>query len=152
MDVKINGNIVDITKTVIQKISGSLEDSKRISEEFRSQGTTSNLCGGPTIGWFVTVRRHRLTPLEHDVIRAMYDNEFNNSDPESDDKWDKYPSVWSASLLDNCYVAREAQISGVVSSLVQKGLVYSQGEGMERTVNVTELGDITYKLSPPTLA
>jgi DNA-binding MarR family transcriptional regulator len=69
-----------------------------------------------------------LTVLEIDVLRACYQNEYHNEDDK--------PHVWSFSVTDNCYNCTASQVSGVVASLVKKGVVKCQGSGSEKTITV----------------
>ena len=66
-----------------------------------------------------------LTPLEMDVLRACYENEFNNS------CGDERPCVWTFSVTDNCIDTLTSQVSGVVSSLTKKGHLGKVGSGTE---------------------
>ena len=78
-----------------------------------------------------------LTELEKDVIVAITENEFSNipGDP-----------VWSWSIADNAKITKTEQISGVVSSLVKKGLVETNDEsGDNSTVELTEEGVREYR-------
>jgi len=73
----------------------------------------------------------KLTELEKDVIVAITENEYSDvpGDP-----------VWSFSIDYNTKITKKNQISGVVSSLVKKGLVVSQGWDKDDVVYLTKKG------------
>lgn len=73
----------------------------------------------------------KTTDMEKDVIRAIAENEY--SDTPEDNVW-----VWV--IADNCKITRKDQVSGIVSSLVKKDLVLTDGE----TIQLTEKGVIEY--------
>lgn len=72
-----------------------------------------------------------LTELERDVIK----NGFGNNEFEDDGD-----AVWSWSIQPNCKLVTEKQISGVISSLVKKGLAISYGDGEDSVVELTNPG------------
>ena len=75
-----------------------------------------------------------LTALEKDVlINGIAGNDF----------WDTEgcPDVWSDCIVDTCKVTTKEQISGVVSSLMKKGLTEVLHKGTsESTVKLTSQG------------
>ncbi len=74
-----------------------------------------------------------LTELERDVLECGI---ANNQYAE-----DVGDAVWSESIAGHCKTTTPAQLSGVISSLVQKGLVQvSQGDGSENVTNITDEG------------
>jgi len=72
-----------------------------------------------------------ITNLEKDVIENGFGKNNFNTDGDQ---------VWSWSLVEGCKICTEKQISGVVGSLVKKGLAQVDGEGKEKTVNLTAAG------------
>ena len=64
----------------------------------------------------------RLTALEEDVIlNGIGNNEFLYEDDST---------VWSDSVVETCKVCTKKQLSGVVASLIKKGLVIApRGDG-----------------------
>ena len=52
---------------------------------------------------------------------------------------------WSWAIADDCIIAKKDQISGIVSSLVKKGILHAQGEGNESFVKLTEVGEKVFK-------
>lgn len=76
-----------------------------------------------------------LTQLEKDVIF----NGFGNNEYENDGS-----AVWSWSIQPNCKIVTEKQISGVISSLVKKGLAktadWDGGFDKDSTVELTSSG------------
>lgn len=72
-----------------------------------------------------------ITVLEKDVIENGFGKNNFNTDGDQ---------VWSWSLVDSCKVCTEKQVSGVVSSLVKKGLAQVDGEGKEKVVYLTKTG------------
>lgn len=78
-----------------------------------------------------------LTELEKDVIRAIAENQYADT-PDS--------PVWSFAISYHTKIAKKKQISGVVSSLVKKGLAISteKYDGKDDTVQLTEDGVAEY--------
>ena len=76
-----------------------------------------------------------LTELEKDVIVAIAENQYADvpSDP-----------VWSFAIDFHTKITKTEQISGVVSSLVKKGLAECWGEGKDSTVELTDTGVKAY--------
>lgn len=75
--------------------------------------------------------------MEVDVIRAIANNEYSY---QPGDK------IWSWSITYNTEITNKHQVSGVVSSLVKKGLVETDGYVEDdHTVNLTENGIKVYK-------
>jgi len=72
-----------------------------------------------------------ITDLEQDVIRAIADNQYANSPDDS---------VWSWAIEYHTKITKTEQISGVVSSLVKKGLACSEDYGTDRIVRLTVKG------------
>lgn len=73
-----------------------------------------------------------LTELEKDVIVAIAKNEYSNipGDP-----------IWAFAIGHQTKIVKGKQISGVVSSLVKKGLVVSEtNPGDDDTVYLTKTG------------
>jgi len=70
----------------------------------------------------------KLTALEKEVIEAYVDDDFvrdfGYEHPNS--------STWVKSFHQNLNMSRE-KLSGVISSLVKKGLVYTNGESFSLT-------------------
>ena len=77
----------------------------------------------------------KLTELEKDVIIAITENEYSDSPGDP---------VWSWSVADNCKIIHKDQVSGVVSSLVKKGLAECYEEGKDSTVKLTDTGVKAY--------
>lgn len=74
----------------------------------------------------------QLTKLERDVMNAIRESGFYGCD---------YDPVWSDCLHDSCEICEKAQLSGVVSSLVKKGLVLvTAKDTTESCVEYTEAG------------
>jgi hypothetical protein len=74
-----------------------------------------------------------LTELEKDVLDGIYRSEYTDGGIQ--------PAIWSWSIA--CRKATTKQVSGVVSSLVKKGVVTCGGAGTkddDATVDVTDLG------------
>ncbi len=61
-----------------------------------------------------------LTTLEEDVMNAIRTSGYYDCDKDA---------VWSNCLIDSCEVCEDKQLSGVVSSLVKKGLVKVTAKG-----------------------
>lgn len=85
-----------------------------------------------------------ITEAEYSVLRSIARNEFapnNGSEPSS--YWEA--STWSNTIdcnfLTDCKCPTGKALSGVVSSLVRKGLLASSGDVVEHT----EEGFSTYK-------
>lgn len=76
----------------------------------------------------------KLTDLETDVLWACYYNEYHQRGSG------QCPAVWSFSVTDNCRVAKPEQVSGVVSSLVKKGLLTSDMVDSDQAIEVTPAG------------
>lgn len=72
-----------------------------------------------------------ITELEKDVIENGFGKNNFNTDGDR---------VWSWSLVDSCKICTEKQVSGVVSSLVKKGLAQVDGERTEKVVYLTKTG------------
>ena len=85
------------------------------------------------ISWKIEMK---LTELEKDVIVAITENEY--SDIPGD-------HVWSWSIADTCKITHKNQVSGVVSSLVKKGLAKCYEEGKDSTVKLTGTGIRAYR-------
>lgn len=77
----------------------------------------------------MTTIKTQLTELEKQVLEGI-----NNSD--YGDELGSQIWAWSC----KCPIAETKQISGVISSLVKKGLVEGQDEGDDATIWLTELG------------
>jgi DNA-binding MarR family transcriptional regulator len=71
-----------------------------------------------------------LTELESKAILAINDSEYSS--------W-LGAAVWSFTIADNSDIAK-ASVSGVVSSLVKKGLAQCVKIDKEETVSLTKLG------------
>ncbi|MCK5387076.1 MAG: hypothetical protein KAJ39_07810 [Gammaproteobacteria bacterium] len=72
-----------------------------------------------------------ITKLEMDVIK----NGFGKNDFGEDGE-----PIWSNSIIDYCEVVTKEQISGVIGSLVKKGLAVSDGETKDATTWLTDAG------------
>jgi len=77
-----------------------------------------------------------LTELEKDVVVAITENEYSDVPGNP---------VWSWSVADNCKITHKDQVSGVVSSLIKKGLVVSQNYDKDDIVYLTKKGVAEYK-------
>lgn len=78
-----------------------------------------------------------ITELEKDVLLYGFgDNEYNGCN-------DEFGAVWSWSLESNCKVTKKNQISGVVSSLVKKGIMdtWNDNNGTNPEDDVVALTD-----------
>ena len=87
----------------------------------------------------VKISNFHLTEMEKDVIIGIANNEF--SDKPGD--W-----VWSYSVHFNLKITTQTQLSGVISSLIKKGLVDHDdtGEkGISDCVRLTEDGIEAFK-------
>lgn len=74
----------------------------------------------------------QLTKLERDVMNAIQESGFYGCD---------YDPVWSDCLHDTCELCEKDQLSGVISSLVKKGLVRITDKDTKDTcVEYTEAG------------
>lgn len=88
----------------------------------------------------------KITDFEKDVlINGLENSEFNtiNSKEVTVEEYgeDRLEiCIWSDCIVDNCELITENQISGVVSSLVKKGLVEKSGRGRDSVVTVTKEG------------
>lgn len=72
-----------------------------------------------------------ITPREKQVIIA-----YKNDDHVSDNGWDYFGSqAWIDILSDNSNIKGKA-FSGIISSLVKKGLMFTDGEA----IGLTKLG------------
>ena len=79
-----------------------------------------------------------LTRLERDVLVAIVENEYSDTPGDP---------VWSWSVTDNCKIAKPEQVSGIVSSLVKKGLAISRDwDEKDRTIELTSKGIQIYEL------
>ena len=76
----------------------------------------------------------KLTELENDVlVNGVANSDFRDIAGN--------PDVWSDCIVDTCKITTKDQISGVVSSLVKKGLVEVSNKGTsESTVKLTPQG------------
>ena len=74
-----------------------------------------------------------LTTLEKDVLINGFGNNYFNDREENG-------VVWSNSIIDHCEKCTINQLSGVVSSLVKKGIMRNNGDGNESTIGLTEKG------------
>jgi DNA-binding PadR family transcriptional regulator len=73
-----------------------------------------------------------ITELEKDVMIAIAENQYADS-PDSE--------IWSFAIDFHTKITKKEQISGVVSSLVKKGLaVCSSEHGNDDTVRLTTKG------------
>lgn len=72
-----------------------------------------------------------LTELEKDCLRACYASEYNGEFGT-----EFKPCIWSFSVADNASITKPEQVSGVIASLVKKGIVVCDGHGNERCVSV----------------
>jgi hypothetical protein len=90
-----------------------------------------------------------ITEMERDVlVNGLYRSNFNDVTIADIEEHGKYGDcfngmfivVWSDCVIDSCKITKENQLSGVVSSLVQKGLVACYGDKREATVTLTEEG------------
>lgn len=84
-----------------------------------------------------------LTALQRDVLAAMYRSEYGDGDT---------PCPWSWSITEHCHVARPEQVSGVITALVRKGLIYTGGmskkyKSEDAYCGVTALGFAVAKLN-----
>ena len=77
-----------------------------------------------------------LTVLEKDVMRAIGENQYSD-----------YPGapVWSFAIEYHTVFTNKHQISGVVSSLIKKGIVVSEGDGKDSVVCLTKQGILEYE-------
>lgn len=75
-----------------------------------------------------------LTELENDVLRnGIGDSGFFDLNG--------VPDVWSDCVVDTCKITTKDQISGVVASLVKKGLAEINNKGTsESTISLTSQG------------
>lgn len=78
-------------------------------------------------------KKVKLTELERDVLEmGIANNEYGT---------DLTDGVWSESIADFVKTTTPAQLSGVISSLVQKGFVQvSRGDGSENVTSITPEG------------
>lgn len=74
-----------------------------------------------------------ITELEHDVII----NGIGNSDFFDDCR---NGVVWSDILIEECEITTPTQLPGVISSLVKKELISTEGAGGDATVQLTAEG------------
>lgn len=75
----------------------------------------------------------KLTELEKDVLDGMYRSEYNGGGIRF--------AIWAWSI--RARNTKTNQLSGVVSSLVKKGIVTTGGNGTkddDNTIDITELG------------
>ena len=77
----------------------------------------------------------KLTELEKDVIIAIAENEYSDVPGNP---------VWSWAIDYETKITKKEQVSGVVSSLVKKGLAKCYDEGKDSTVHLTDAGVKTY--------
>ena len=76
-----------------------------------------------------------LTELEKDVIVAIAESEYADSPKD----W-----IWSWAIDYETKITRTGQISGVVSSLVKKGLAKCFGERKDSMIRLTDTGVKAY--------
>ena len=76
-----------------------------------------------------------LTKYEKDVIVAIAENAYSNVPGDE---------IWSFAIADQTKIVKKREVSGVVSSLVKKGLAESRGNDKERTVWLTPEGIAVY--------
>lgn len=74
-----------------------------------------------------------LTKMERDVLNAVVGSEFH----DGNDPVDNF--VWFDCVSDDLSIKGKT-LSGVVSSLVQKGFVRTQDEGREAVIAITRAG------------
>jgi len=85
-----------------------------------------------------------ITKLEATILQAIAQNEMNvmnygvPTEPVETATWTN--SLEDCELLDGMEMPSGKSISGIVSSLVQKGLVHSNQEGRDSTIEHSELG------------
>ena len=80
----------------------------------------------------------KLTLLEKDVlVNGFGNNDFNEDDEES--------IVWANSIETNCKICKIEQVSGVVSSLVKKGIMWTKQDGHYGKIGLTEKGKEFYR-------
>jgi len=75
----------------------------------------------------------KLTDLEKDVLDGIYRSEYTDGGTTA--------NIWTWSV--NARITKKNQLSGVVSSLVKKGIVTVGGDGTkdnDNTIDVTALG------------
>lgn len=80
-----------------------------------------------------TLKEPTLTPLEVDVIL----NGFGKNDFFGDCT---NGAVWSNSIIDNCEQTTISQVSGVISSLIKKGMITQNGSGKDASAKLTAEG------------
>jgi len=84
-----------------------------------------------------------LTNLEKDVlVNGIYKSNFNDINVDNvEDYGSRYETIttWSDCVIDSCKETKINQVSGVMSSLVKKGLVTCT-EGKDAVVTVTNKG------------
>lgn len=77
-----------------------------------------------------------LTELEKDVIVAIAENQY----ADFPDSW-----VWSWAIDYETKITKKHQISGVVSSLLKKGLTVTEEYANDNTIKLTKKGVEEYK-------
>lgn len=94
-----------------------------------------NETAAPTAG--MTETSTSLTALEAEALEGCYRSDYYSGSGR--------PQVWSWSVTDACCGrgpgrATARQMSGIISSLVKKGLVTCDGDGEDASITVTEKG------------
>tara|TARA_R110000765_G_scaffold400459_1_gene495486 strand:- start:55 stop:390 length:336 start_codon:yes stop_codon:yes gene_type:complete len=88
--------------------------------------------------------KNEITKLEATVLQAIAQNEMNTmnygvpTEPIETSTWTN--CIDACELLEGMEMPSGKSISGIVSSLVQKGLVYSNQDGRDSTIEHSELG------------
>jgi hypothetical protein len=87
----------------------------------------------------------KVTELEKDVlINGLYGSEFNDTSVEDIEKegYNRWNAilVWRECVVDCCKIVTKTNISGVISSLSKKGLVFCEGEKRDAVVGISEEG------------
>lgn len=84
-----------------------------------------------------------ITPNEHAVLRSLLTNYYTSENGAIPDSYDACSMmVWTHSIADanEPYRGLPRSLPGIVSSLVKKGLVKSEGGGKDDCTWLTETG------------
>ena len=73
-----------------------------------------------------------LTELEKQIMQEITKDDFYEDELDS--------QIWVNCFLDNTCTIERKRAGGVLSSLIQKGLIYGIAEGRDGVIAFTELG------------
>lgn len=82
------------------------------------------------------------TDKEYRVLRAILLNDFTNVNGAMPENYADATEIWANSINDSAEPSgiTGRSLSGVCSTLAQKGLIYANGRGEDATVRLTQGG------------